>query len=112
MNTFDAIRRTTIENNKHRFEELSEDQLDHITASMMQKVLALLHARLSNTDSAQTNTAQILHFLFCETPLLSSRNNEIGISEYTGDAYFMIESQEGNARPLSCPFMERLPSEK
>lgn len=49
-NTFDAIREQEIERHQHRFSEIDREELDRITESIMQKLLAVPIVRLKNVD--------------------------------------------------------------
>ena len=48
--TFDSIRRQEIERHKHRFSDADREELDQITRSIMQKLLAVPIVRLKSTD--------------------------------------------------------------
>lgn len=48
--TFDSIRRQEIERHEHRFSEVDREELDRITQSILQKLLAVPIVRLKSTD--------------------------------------------------------------
>ena len=61
--TFDAIRRQEIERHAHRFQSVDHEELDQLTRSIMQKLLAVPIVRLKNTDSDSLDFARGIRFL-------------------------------------------------
>ncbi|MEM1044267.1 MAG: glutamyl-tRNA reductase [Bacteroidota bacterium] len=56
--TFEAIRQQEIERHAHRFESVDADELDRLTRSIMQKLLAVPVVRLKNTESDSLDFAR------------------------------------------------------
>jgi glutamyl-tRNA reductase len=73
--TFEAIRTQEVERHGHRVEGLDRQELDRLTQSIMQKLLAVPIVRLKNTDPDSIDFVRgikLLHALFsrpgCEDP--------------------------------------------
>ena len=65
--TFERIRLQEIERHRHRFAEGSEEELDRLTRSIMQKLLAIPVVRLKGVDPESTDFGRgvkLLHALF------------------------------------------------
>ncbi|MEP0546085.1 MAG: glutamyl-tRNA reductase [Rhodothermales bacterium] len=61
--TFEAIRTQEIERHAHRFQSADRDDLDRLTRSIMQKLLAVPVVRLKNTDSESLDFVRGVRFL-------------------------------------------------
>jgi glutamyl-tRNA reductase len=61
--TFDAIRQQEIERHAHRFQSVDHEELDRLTRSIMQKLLAVPIVRLKNTDAESLDFARGIRFL-------------------------------------------------
>ncbi len=61
--TFEAIRRQEIERHAHRFERADAAELDRLTRSIMQKVLAVPIVGLKNTEPESLDFARGIRFL-------------------------------------------------
>jgi glutamyl-tRNA reductase len=61
--TFDAIRQQEIERHAHRFQSVDHEELDQLTRSIMQKLLAVPIVRLKNTDAESLDFARGIRFL-------------------------------------------------
>jgi glutamyl-tRNA reductase len=61
--TFDAIRKQEIARHAHRFQSVDQEQLDRLTRSIMQKLLAVPIVRLKNTDPDSLDFARGVRFL-------------------------------------------------
>jgi glutamyl-tRNA reductase len=79
--TFDEIRTQEIDRHAHRFSELDRDELEQITQSIMQKLLAVPIVRLKNVDPESIDFVrgiELLRALFerpgCEDESASQQN--------------------------------------
>jgi glutamyl-tRNA reductase len=61
--TFDAIRQQEVERHLHRFDSVDHDDLDRLTRSIMQKLLAVPIVRLKSTDADSLDFARGIQFL-------------------------------------------------
>jgi glutamyl-tRNA reductase len=61
--TFEAIRQQEIERHAHRFESVDQEELDRLTRSIMQKLLAVPIVRLKDTDPESLDFARGIRFL-------------------------------------------------
>ena len=61
--TFEAIRQQEIERHAHRFQSADRADLDRLTRSIMQKMLAVPVVRLKNTDSESLDFVRGVRFL-------------------------------------------------
>ena len=61
--TFEAIRTQEIERHAHRFQSADREDLDRLTRSIMQKLLAVPVVRLKNTDSESLDFVRGVRFL-------------------------------------------------
>ena len=61
--TFESIRQQEIERHAHRFESVDKEQLDWLTRSIMQKLLAVPVVRLKNTDPDSLDFTRGIRFL-------------------------------------------------
>lgn len=82
--TFDQIRRTEIERHAHRFSEIDADDLDRLTRSIMQKLLAvpIVHLKSTSPDNVDfVRGVDLLRSLFersgCEDNSAEDETDEI-----------------------------------
>lgn len=61
--TFEAIRQEEIARHAHRFESVDHEELDRLTRSIMQKLLAVPVVRLKNTDPDSLDFVRGVRFL-------------------------------------------------
>ena len=61
--TFEAIRQQEIERHAHRFQSADREDLDRLTRSILQKLLAVPVVRLKNTDSESLDFVRGVRFL-------------------------------------------------
>ncbi len=104
--TFESIRIQEVERHHGRFSELDRDELDRLTSSIVQKVLAVPVVRLKSVDPESIDFERgikLLHTLFarptCEDE--SALPGEIAVVERGGNPI-----PEESAR---CPFEEETP---
>ena len=109
LETFDDIRRQEIERHQHRFSDVDYRQLDRITRSIMQKVLAVPVVRLKNVGPDHidyVNGIKLLQLLFartaCEDPVATHLELD--------DTFLDMLAQPGEASLSTlaavCPFDE------
>lgn len=107
--TFEAIRLQEVERHHHRFSELDRAELDRLTVSIMQKLLAVPIVRLKNVDPNSIDFVRgikLLHALFaradCEDPSASPTR----APELSAD----LDPLDAPARcPFEAPALETLP---
>ena len=112
--TFESIRRQEIERHHHRFSDIDKSELDRLTQSIMQKVLAVPVVRLKNVGLDHidyVNGIKLLQSLFarpsCEDDLVSSSYD---LSEEIVDV--LANPDKANlARLAGCPFHEKTRSD-
>ena len=108
LETFDSIRLQEIERHQHRFNEADFNQLDRITKSIMQKVLAVPVVRLKNVGPDHidyVNGIKLLQVLFARTSCEDPVTSNLEVSDSILDAL----SDPENARLSTlavCPFDE------
>lgn len=99
--TFEDIRQQEIERHSHRFTELDRGELDRLTQSIIQKVLAVPVVRLKNVGPHTLDYAQgvrLLHALF-------ARPDCDDAVETTASAALRLALAAGGAP--QCPFAEQ-----
>ena len=108
LETFDEIRKQEIERHHHRFGEADYGQLDRITRSIMQKVLAVPVVRLKNVGPDNVDYVhgiKLLQLLFaresCEDPVSQFEELPESVLE-------LLSKPEGAdlSKLASCPFEE------
>lgn len=100
--TFERIRAQEVERHHHRFSELDKQELDRLTSSIIQKVLAVPVVRLKSVDPDSIDFIhgiRLLHALFsrpgCEDPAAE------------GAARESLKAVLSLASPAACPFEEK-----
>lgn len=90
--TFERVRRQEVERHHHRFSQVDREELDRITGSIIQKLLAVPVVRLKSVDPDSVDFVhgiRLLHALFsrgdCEDPSLSSNRPSDIPARVSGD---------------------------
>ncbi len=102
--TFDTIRRQEIERHAHRFDDLDRAELDRLTESILQKILAVPIVRLKNVEPEHIDYARGIRLLSA----LFSRPD----CEEDEEAPSPEEPEENAAfvnAPAACPFETHAP---
>ncbi len=108
LDTFDSIRRQEIERNVHRFVDADLDQLNRITKSIMQKVLAVPVVRLKNVGPDQidyVNGIKLLQTLFARNSCEEPNVHQLNHSEQMFEAITTPEAAS-LSNLATCPFDE------
>ncbi len=110
LDTFDSIRKQELERHAHRFVEADLEQLDRITTSIMQKVLAVPVVRLKNVGPDQidyVNGIKLLQTLFARNACERPEAEALGLSEHMLEV--IQQADENTSCTLSaCPFHENV----
>lgn len=94
LSTFEDIRRGEIDRHAHRFSSLDRDQLDRLTRSIMQKLLAVPVVRLKSTDPGSLDFRrgiELLQLLFsrpgCDDSRLDSDATSVQHADLLRELY-------------------------
>ena len=98
-NTFDSIRRQEIERHAHRFAETDADELDHLTRSILQKLLAIPVVRLKNVDP---DSIDYVHGIRLLEALFSKSSRETDGESV--DPRVAARKPSSMHPPSACPF--------
>ncbi len=108
LDTFDTIRKQEIERHAHRFLDADLEQLERITKSIMQKVLAVPVVRLKNVGPDEidyANGIKLLQTLFARTSCEGPDIHQINYAEQMLDVITQPEPAALSSL-ASCPFNE------
>ena len=102
--TFDTIRRQEVDRHAHRT-DMDRDEVDQLTKSIMQKLLAVPIVRLKNVDPESIDFVQgvkLLHALFAPSDDSGGRS----LQEATADGQPTLSDA-----PSRCPYLTHAPEE-
>ena len=107
--TFESIRKQEIERNQHRFSETDARELDRLTKSIMQKVLAVPVVRLKNVGPHHidyVNGIKLLQTLFAKEACEEDFTSDYGLSKSIMNALEQTEDVRLSGIAV-CPFHEQ-----